>query len=785
MKKITLLFILLITCNLSSFAQTTLNPGDIAITGFNADTEDEFTFVLLRDIESGTTINFTDNGWQTSGSFRPGNFEGILTWVTTTDLPCATEINILSNEDTVEDTYIASIGTVTESEDGFALATNGDHILAYQGPATSPSFIFGIHFASDTSWSDAIDFNTSAVPAGLVDGATAVYVGDFDNSTYNCSVTSNKSLILAAITTPSNWNGSNSRISPLGGCRYCANISTWDGSSWSNGVPDLNTAAVIDGNYNTISNGNISACSLIVNSGTTFVVGNNTFAEVENNVTVDGELSVQSQGNFVQNDNEGIFTNNGTSTVTKNTPVKGDWFFYTYWSSPVENETIGNVFSDVDGDRRFFFNANNYLDTDGNNIDDNGDDWQFALAGDVMTPGVGYAATSSRLGIYPASVSEDFRGAFNTGAVSTPIAFNPANIAESWNFIGNPYPSAIDFNAFHAANSSVIAGTAYFWSQATPPDTSNPGNQQSNFSQNDYATYAVGMRDGTAGASGERPTQFIPSAQGFFVSGLTDGNVTFTNAMRSTLITSNSQFFKQSFSKNTVTENKLWLNLTTDNGVFSQILVGYVEGATRGDDGSSFDASRFIGPSTFAALYSLIDQDEDRYVIQGRALNDISTEEVIRIGFVNNIRTPLTYRFSIAQIEGAFLNGNDVYLRDNLLDITHNLSHLDYTFTSENGEFDSRFEIVFASSNTLNTQTVDAKDGITITYANDNTFSVLTSTSTITSLDLYDLQGKKVKRFTTQENKLDVATNTLKSGVYLSKITLSDKRTVIKRIIVK
>ncbi len=74
MKTILFACLLLLTAfNLS--AQTILNAGDIAIVGINTDNPDDFAFVLLTDIESGTVINFTDNGWLAAGGFRTG--EGI------------------------------------------------------------------------------------------------------------------------------------------------------------------------------------------------------------------------------------------------------------------------------------------------------------------------------------------------------------------------------------------------------------------------------------------------------------------------------------------------------------------------------------------------------------------------------------------------------------------------------------------------------------------------------------------------------------------------------------
>ena len=46
---------------------TVLTPGDIAIVHVNSDGSDRFSFVLQRDIDVGTVISFTDNGWRAAG----------------------------------------------------------------------------------------------------------------------------------------------------------------------------------------------------------------------------------------------------------------------------------------------------------------------------------------------------------------------------------------------------------------------------------------------------------------------------------------------------------------------------------------------------------------------------------------------------------------------------------------------------------------------------------------------------------------------------------------------
>ena len=52
---------------------TVLSPGDLAIVQYNSSTTDSFTFVFARDIEAGTVVNFTDNGWLAAGGFRAGD----------------------------------------------------------------------------------------------------------------------------------------------------------------------------------------------------------------------------------------------------------------------------------------------------------------------------------------------------------------------------------------------------------------------------------------------------------------------------------------------------------------------------------------------------------------------------------------------------------------------------------------------------------------------------------------------------------------------------------------
>ncbi|WP_052288625.1 ExeM/NucH family extracellular endonuclease [Leptolyngbya iicbica] len=168
---------------------TTLSAGDIAITGFNFDNPDELAFVLLVDIEAGTQITFTDNGWLAAGGFRAN--EGSFTWQATENLAAGT--------------------LVTPTVSGVAFSTSGDQLLAYQGDANSPTFIYALNSEGAGVWqADATSSNTSALPAGLLDGATAVALDEIDNAIYVGPTSGTKAELLAAISDRTNWTGSNS-----------------------------------------------------------------------------------------------------------------------------------------------------------------------------------------------------------------------------------------------------------------------------------------------------------------------------------------------------------------------------------------------------------------------------------------------------------------------------------------------------------------------------------------------------------------------------------------------
>lgn len=150
------------------FSQSTLSAGDVVLLGVNCDNPDDFAFLFLVDVEAGTVIKFTDNGWLAVGGFRSG--EGVQTYTTPQMISAGTVI-VFSQHPT---DFTAS--------GSFALASTGDQLLVYQGQESLPQMIYALNIAGPGVWQDdATSTNTSALPTGLVNGETAVAVQEFDN----------------------------------------------------------------------------------------------------------------------------------------------------------------------------------------------------------------------------------------------------------------------------------------------------------------------------------------------------------------------------------------------------------------------------------------------------------------------------------------------------------------------------------------------------------------------------------------------------------------------------
>lgn len=218
-KLLTLSFLGLISV-VSSKAQTILNPGDIAFVSVNSDGDkDRFAFVLLELVESGTSINFTDCGWNEGTGFYETAGDSHFTWTANGELHAGTLVIITTNNgNTLPEANIGSI-----SGDKMLISIAGDQIFAYQGMKSNPSFISGISFNQNLSGQPADDFDgaaisnsTTGLPQSLIIGINAIHIynrSDFseqDDSMYNGLVLNGSKFdIQLAVNNLENWNTDN------------------------------------------------------------------------------------------------------------------------------------------------------------------------------------------------------------------------------------------------------------------------------------------------------------------------------------------------------------------------------------------------------------------------------------------------------------------------------------------------------------------------------------------------------------------------------------------------
>lgn len=575
--------------------------------------------------------------------------------------------------------------------------------------------------------------------------------------------------------------------------------SVWNGSGWLPSTPTGNTSLEFTGNFT--SSANLSGCSCTVTSGTV-VFNDPATLTLTNGLTVSG-------GSITFNNNASLLQINDAATNSGNINMQRTTqpmyrFDYTYWGSPVtfaSNYTLG-VFPDGLSPETLPDKYYSWTPT----IANGPGTWAQESAATVMNPIKGYIvrapSTFSFNPLIKTPYTATFKGVPNNGVISCPIyhgSLVSPDDRDKWNLLGNPYPSAVDAQAFltHAANTPIIDGTIYFWTHHSAISTSylDPfyGDYVLNYNDSDYATWnsmgAVGSRGSAApstGGGGMVPNGFIAAGQAFFTKSdgtAPSGNaVIFNNSMR--VAGSNDQFFRSSTaipnastthtqSTNSFEKHRIWINMLTTSGIFNQILVGYAEGATLGWD-RGLDGIKFADDSG-TALYSTL--DDKKLVIQGRPLPFNDTDEVA-LGFRSAQQD--TFSIRIDHFDDLFENQN-VYLEDKLLNVIHNLKQSPYTFTAGAGTFNDRFVLRYTDT-TLGTPDFDAVENVAATINNHQLF--IESSKSIAKIDLHDVSGKLIKTYAPKDKNQKFTTDFyFENGVYFAKIRLDNGIEVTRKLI--
>jgi hypothetical protein len=531
----------------------------------------------------------------------------------------------------------------------------------------------------------------------------------------------------------------------------CAMTTTWNGTSWDKGEPNINKNVLFTGNY-TAAVG-FSACSVTVSNNAIVTINSSNTLTVENVVSVNSGSSLifENNASLIQNNAGAVNIGNITYKRNANPMIQYD---YTYWSSPVSSQVL-NVFSPLTLASKFYsFNADPLVNN-----------WVLENQINTMLPAKGYAIRAPQ---GYSSTPQTFNGAFvgvpNNGNYTVNVFQKTVG---NYNLLGNPYPSAINVQTLISYSTLV---TLYYW-------THNTAISSNVFTSNDYAV-RTSLAGTAASSGGVVPTKYMAAGQGFFASSSVNGSVTFTNAMR--VSGNNSTFFRNSSSQTIVNDeaddNLIRLDLSNSGGVFKQQVILYVTGATNEYD-AGIDGDQIDGQ--FVSFYSII--PGHNLAIQVKAMPWEVTDQV-PLGFKSTITASTSFNINISEL-GAYFLDKDVYLEDKLLNVFHDLKVAPYTFSSAAGVFDNRFVIHYQDTS-LSSDDFAASENSVYLFKDNNQPKIVSTKSNIKSIIGYDMLGRVIF----SKDKLNVSevllTDLIKDNqAVIIKATLENNVTVAKKFI--
>lgn len=579
--------------------------------------------------------------------------------------------------------------------------------------------------------------------------------------------------------------------------------------------------------YNLILNCTNGAKGVSVADGFELTVANNL-------QLTSGDLRLVGEAQLVQN---GSLNNplGGTGSLLKDQQGTKSSYHYNYWCSPVNsnttNYTVAGVLRDGTNSSSNPFNPGNinfgydiyFADGPLTNpikvssrwiykyaaSTSNYFSWQSIRETGVINVGEGFTMK----GVTGTALNTDsqnyvFKGKPNNGDINLNIALNQIYL------IGNPYPSALDADAFIRDNikdggnaaTNIFNGVLYYWDHF--------GGQTHYLGQyvGGYATYSlmggvVAISNdpliNSNGATGTKtPKRYVPVGQGFFIqaildpailsasnnpnliSPITGGTVRFKNSQRAFKIESaaNSVFFRNNTSiVNADTDNrqKIRLSFESPSGLKRQLLIG-----ADGNASNSFDLG-YDAP--------LIDLNNDdmywnlnnvKLVIQ--AITEFQPTLSIPIGI--KISTAGNSKIKIDELENI-PTSTEIYLFDTITGTYHDIKNQTFETNLPIGEYADRFSLRFSNDTLSNDDVEESNNEFLIFTDVSNLLNIKNNSIDVTAktVYLYNILGQNVATWNVEnqeQQNIKIPVDKFQSGTYIVKIQ-TDSGWLNKKIIIQ
>ena len=291
---------------------------------------------------------------------------------------------------------------------------------------------------------------------------------------------------------------------------------------------------------------------------------------------------------------------------------------------------------------------------------------------------------------------------------------------------------------------------------------------------------------------GTVPTKYLPVGQGFIVEIIADGHIEFNNSQRvfikeadydGTVFENGSVFSKSANSKASKTSvmQKIRLEFNSVSGPETkrELLLGFSAYTT--DD---YDYG-------YEAKCTDLNNNDLNLNLDGKNMNmqaysELTNEKVVPLNFKSSGNNGFEIRISKTE---HISKDQAIYLKDNFTGMYFDLTQdTPYNFTSAQGIFNKRFEIVFQSKQqSLSTEETLATDNFMYYQHNTNTFYAKKLNADVKKLTLINMRGQRVmelQNVSTTSLENGIRFDNLVTGTYVVCLRTKGKEVLTKKIMI-